>query len=95
MKSVSHIIKGVIFLTVTMLLNISCNRYLQIIETNDKYNSENCQCSMSKFLYLFCELHYIVVKCGLGTQNLVCYNGVFVVMGFVISGFLPIQITVI
>ena len=50
---------------------------------------------MSNNLYLFCEFRYIGVKCGLGTQNLARYTGVFVIMGFVISEFLPIQITVI
>ena len=55
---------------------------------------------MSKYLYLFCELRYIGVKCSLGTQNLVRYTGfslyrVFVITGFVISGILPIQITAI
>ena len=50
---------------------------------------------MSKYLYLFRELCYIRVKCGLGTQNLVRYTEVFVITGFVISGVLPIKITVI
>ena len=50
---------------------------------------------MSKYLDLFCELRYIGVTCGLGIQNLVRYIGVFVIAGFVISGFLSIQTTVI
>ena len=41
-----------------------------------------------------CELHFIGIKCGLGTQNLVRYTGVLVMTGFIISRFLPMQITV-
>ena len=36
----------------------------------------NFRCSLSKYLYFFCELRCIAVKCGLGTQNLALYNGV-------------------
>ena len=46
---------------------------------------------MSKYLYLFCAFRYVGVKYGLATHNLVRYTGVFVLTGFVISGFLPIQ----
>ena len=71
------------------------NRNLYVIETKNKYNFGNFWCSVSKYLYLFRELCYIRVKCGLGTQNLVRYTEVFVITGFVISGVLPIKITVI
>ena len=50
---------------------------------------------MSKYLYLFCELCYNGVKCGLGTQNLVRYTGVFVITELNTVEFLPIQINVI
>ena len=71
------------------------NRNLYVIETKNKYNFGNFWCSVSKYLYLFRELCYIRVKCGLGTQNLVRHTEVFVITGFVISGVLPIKITVI
>ena len=77
-------IQSVIFPTVTMLLHV--------IETKDKYNYGNFRCSMSKYLYLSCELRYIGVQCGLGTQTLVRYTGVLVITGFIISGFLPIKL---
>ena len=58
---------------------------LHVIETKNKQNFENFRCSMSKYLYLFCELCYMGVKCGLGTQNSVRYTGVFIITGTSLS----------
>ena len=47
----------------------SCNLHMIDTENANKLNSEKFSAQYIKYFYLFCELRYIGVKCGLWTQN--------------------------